>query len=139
MRLNRMALRMALPGDSAGGMARHTAAMNALVLALLLSLPPDLAATGYDEVEKTAFAPQYPLWTDGASKRRWIHLPPGAAIDATRPDDWVFPVGTKLWKEFSLGGRRIETRYIERLADGRWRFTAYAWNAAGTEATRAPA
>ena len=24
-----------------------------------------------------AFAPQYPLWSDGATKRRWIHLPAG--------------------------------------------------------------
>src|SRR5688572_20546730 len=28
------------------------------------------------------FSPQYPLWTDGATKRRWIRLPAGAAIDA---------------------------------------------------------
>jgi len=30
------------------------------------------------------FAPQYPLWSDGTRKRRWIALPPGAAIDAAR-------------------------------------------------------
>ncbi len=33
-----------------------------------------------------AFSPQYPLWTDGATKRRWISLPPGSAIDASDPD-----------------------------------------------------
>ena len=38
-----------------------------------------------------AFAPQYPLWTDGAAKRRWISLPPGTAIDASDPENWVFP------------------------------------------------
>ena len=52
-----------------------------------------------------AFAPQYPLWTDGAAKRRWISLPPGTAIDASDPDAWVFPAGTRLWKEFSFAGR----------------------------------
>ena len=31
-------------------------------------------------------SPQYPLWSDGAAKRRWIRLPPGTAIDASRPD-----------------------------------------------------
>ena len=31
-----------------------------------------------------AFSPQYPLWSDGARKRRWIALPPGASIDATQ-------------------------------------------------------
>lgn len=83
------------------------------------------------------FAPQYPLWSDGARKRRWIYLPPGSAIDASRPDAWEFPVGTRLWKEFSHG-RPIETRFIERLADGTWRFAAYVWNEAGTAATLAP-
>ena len=35
------------------------------------------------------YAPQYPLWTDGARKRRWIHLPPGSWIDASDPDAWA--------------------------------------------------
>ena len=89
------------------------------------------------DAKNFAFAPQYPLWSDGAHKRRWIYLPPGTAIDASRPDAWGFPVGTRLWKEFSLG-RVIETRFIERLADGTWRFAAYVWNEAGTDATLAP-
>ena len=84
-----------------------------------------------------AFSPQYPLWSDGAHKRRWIALPPGTSIDAERPDAWEFPVGTRLWKEFSLG-RPVETRYIERLADGSWRYAAYVWNDAGTDALLAP-
>jgi hypothetical protein len=85
-----------------------------------------------------AFSPQYPLWTDGAAKRRWISLPPGTAIDASDPDAWLFPIGTRLWKEFAFGGRRIETRYLERLADGEWLFAAYAWSPDGKEARLAP-
>ena len=85
-----------------------------------------------------AFSPQYPLWTDGAGKRRWIQLPPGTSIDASRADAWEFPAGTKLWKEFAFG-RAIETRMIERLADGSWRFAAYIWNDDGTDAELAPA
>jgi len=84
-----------------------------------------------------AFAPQYPLWSDGSSKRRWIHLPPGRAIDAANPEAWVFPPGTRLWKEFSFG-QRVETRLIERLADGTWRFAAYVWNADDSDALLAP-
>jgi hypothetical protein len=80
------------------------------------------------------FAPQYPLWTDGAAKRRWISLPPGTSIDASDPEAWVFPVGTRFWKEFAFGGRRVETRYLERLADG-WRYAAYEWSPDGREAT----
>jgi hypothetical protein len=85
-----------------------------------------------------AFSPQYPLWTDGASKRRWLSLPPNTYIDASRPNAWQFPAGTRLWKEFSVG-RAVETRYVERLADGQWRYAAYIWNEAGTDATLAPA
>jgi hypothetical protein len=84
-----------------------------------------------------AFSPQYPLWTDGARKRRWISLPPNTYIDASRPNAWEFPVGTRLWKEFSVG-RAVETRYIERLSDGSWRYASYVWNEAGTDATLAP-
>lgn len=84
------------------------------------------------------FAPQYPLWSDGATKRRWMYLPPGTAIDASQPDAWEFPHGTRLWKEFSLG-RRVETRLIERLPDGSWRFATYVWNEHGTDARLAPA
>lgn len=83
------------------------------------------------------FSPQYPLWTDGAAKSRWLHLPPGTFIDATDPDAWEFPVGTKVWKEFRFHGAPAETRYIERTAEG-WRYASYVWKADGS-ATLAPA
>jgi hypothetical protein len=101
-------------------------------------LPMHLRDTGLSDPRNLSFSPQYPLWSDGARKRRWIYLPPGAAIDASRPDAWEFPVGTRLWKEFSLGGP-VETRFIERLPDGTWRYATYIWNEAGTDATLAPA
>ena len=110
------------------------------------SLPEHLADTGLYVSGSTSqlqpgvlqFSPQYPLWSDGASKHRWIKLPPGTSIDAAQPDAWDFPRGTKLWKEFSHGGR-VETRYIERGADGVWRYASYVWNAGGTDAVLAPA
>jgi hypothetical protein len=82
------------------------------------------------------FSPQYPLWTDGAAKRRWIRLPPGAAIDARDARAWRFPVGTKLWKEFSFG-RRVETRYMERTRAG-WAYATYLWSEDGSDARLAP-
>jgi len=84
------------------------------------------------------FSPQYPLWSDGAAKRRWIWLPPGTSIDASSPDAWQFPRGTKLWKQFAHG-QVLETRYLELGADGAWRFGSYVWNADGTDAVLAPA
>ena len=97
----------------------------------------DFAALQVD-AEHLAFSPQYPLWTDGATKRRWISLPAGSAIDASDPDAWIFPVGTRLWKEFSFAGRRVETRYMERRPDG-WLYAAYAWSADGRETQRVSA
>ena len=94
---------------------------------------PDMLGAGVE-----AFEPQHPLWSDGASKRRWIRLPPGTAIDARDPDRWRFPHGTKLWKEFSHG-RPVETRYLELGADGQWRFATYVWSADGRTARLAPA
>lgn len=95
--------------------------------------PPRLVDTGLysDFVSRTVdarnvpYSPQYPLWSDGAAKRRWIYLPPGTAIDASDPEAWRFPVGTKLWKEFAWS-RRVETRYLERTRAG-WIYAAYAW------------
>jgi cytochrome c553 len=101
-------------------------------------LPQHLRDTGLYDSRNLSFSPQYPLWSDGAHKRRWIYLPPGTAIDASRPDAWEFPPGTRLWKEFSLAGP-VETRFIERLPDGTWRYAAYVWTEEGTDATLAPA
>ena len=94
---------------------------------------PYLPAAGAIE-----FAPRYPLWSDAMDKRRWIHIPVGAAIDKSDADAWEFPRGTRAWKKFSRNGAPNETRLIERLPDGSWRYLTYAWNAAGTEATLAP-
>jgi hypothetical protein len=111
----------------------------------LRGLPQHLADTGLYVADGTQvrrdvlpFSPQYPLWSDGAAKRRWIWLPPGTSIDASQPDAWQFPIGTRLWKEFAHG-RALETRYLERGADGNWQFGSYVWNAGGTDAVLAPA
>lgn len=107
--------------------------------------PPTLRATGlYGDADGfltapgvVEYQPRFPLWTDGLLKRRWIRLPAGTAIDASDPDDWRFPVGTKIWKEFAVTEGPVETRLMELTPDG-WLFASYAWNAAGTEATLAP-
>lgn len=106
--------------------------------ALAQELPATLRATGFGGEGLIAFSPQYPLWSDGADKQRWIALPPGTSIDAGRPDAWDFPRGTRLWKTFSHAGRPVETRYIERAADGRWRYATYVWRADSAEADLAP-
>jgi mono/diheme cytochrome c family protein len=86
-----------------------------------------------------AYSPQYPLWSDGAGKSRWVYLPPGSRIDAKNADAWVFPVGTKFWKEFAFGGRKVETRLIWKAAAGSWVFATYLWNDDPSDAVLAPA
>lgn len=84
------------------------------------------------------YAPSVPLWADNAGKGRWIWLPPGTTIDATDPSEWTFAVGTKVWKEFSRDGKRVETRMFEKVQSNYWVRTTYAWNVAETAATVSP-
>jgi hypothetical protein len=110
-------------------------------------LPQRLSETGlYRDMTRlvvdarnVSYTPQYPLWSDGAAKRRWLRLPDGQAIDAALIDAWEFPVGTRFWKEFSFNGRRVETRVLLKVAAVRWEFASYVWNDAQSDATRAPA
>src|SRR5262245_2351990 len=84
--------------------------------------------------EAREYEPRFALWADGATKRRWLYLPPGMTIDTTNMNLWSFPIGTKVWKEFARDGVRVETRYIEKIrpdsAAAPWFYAAYEWNAA---------
>jgi len=101
-------------------------------------LPQQLSATGIDDPDVRPYTPSFALWSDGAEKRRWLYLPPGAVIDTTDPDEWQFPIGTKAWKEFTRDGVRVETRLFQRLDDG-WAGVAYAWAADQRDAYALPA
>jgi hypothetical protein len=94
--------------------------------------------------EVHTYTPHFTLWADAASKRRWFQLPPGTQIDTTDMDHWVFPVGTKFWKEFTQPGAgpggsdlRIETRLVMRIGPGDlqadWLYKAYQWNDTQTD------
>jgi uncharacterized repeat protein (TIGR03806 family) len=90
-----------------------------------------------------------PLWSDGATKRRWILLPgdgtdPDPSTDRIEfsPDEaWRFPVGTVFIKHFELPiderdariARRLETRLLVVTHDGAYGLT-YVWNDSGTDA-----
>jgi hypothetical protein len=85
------------------------------------------------------FEPRYKLWSDGASKRRWIYLPPGEVIDTSDMDHWVYPVGTKAWKEFTSGATRVETRFLHKVTATSWVMIAYRWRSDGSDADAVPA
>src|SRR5689334_20348862 len=112
-----------------------------------MTMPDRLSETGLytDIATKTVasrfvpFAPANVLWSDGAVKLRWYSIPEGATIDSSDMNHWKFPVGTQFFKEFSLDGKRLETRLVWRVADTGDRETdtllgAFVWNDDETEA-----
>lgn len=74
------------------------------------------------------YDPGLHMWADGAETRRWIYLPPGQKIDTTDLNEWKFPTGTKLWQEFRLLGKRVETRFLWKIAPQTWFRTTYQWS-----------
>jgi hypothetical protein len=106
-------------------------------------LPELLSETGlYSDIaagviadDAIAFVPRYRLWTDSATKRRWLILPEGGQVDTEVRDDWSYPVGTKFFKDFTRDGVLAETR-ISLLTDDGWTAVSYVWNEAGDDAVR---
>jgi hypothetical protein len=116
----------------------------------LAKLPDRLSETGlFAELDSQhesiapgieAYTPAFELWSDGATKRRWLSLPEGASIDTSDPDDWQFPKGTRLWKEFTRDGTRVETRILFKFGEGEsdWAAAAYVWREDRSDADLAP-
>ncbi len=107
--------------------------------------PALLSETGLYEADMTTitegvlpFAPEHALWSDTAVKQRWIKLPAGSQIDTSEMDYWVYPVGTKLFKEFSRDGVRVETRLLQKIEEGEWFLRAFQWNEEQTDAEARP-
>jgi uncharacterized repeat protein (TIGR03806 family) len=92
---------------------------------------PKLPATGL-----IPYAPNAPFFSDGAVKARWLALPDGQRINVTGSNDFDFPNGSVLVKNFTLGAQLVETRLFMRHSDGVWAGYTYEWNAGGTEANR---
>jgi len=108
------------------------------------TIPDDLADTGCvdtnDPTQPAAGLVPYTInasfWSDDADKTRWMALPDGTVIDVDANDDFIFPNGTVIMKNFALNGQLIETRLLMRHPDGIWAGYTYEWNAAVTAATR---
>jgi uncharacterized repeat protein (TIGR03806 family) len=82
------------------------------------------------------YAPNAPFFSDGAVKARWLALPDGQRMVIGANNDFDFPNGSVLVKNFTLGTTLVETRLFMRHNDGVWAGYTYEWNAAGTDATR---
>ncbi|GKX33682.1 MAG: hypothetical protein MnENMB40S_13000 [Rhizobiaceae bacterium MnEN-MB40S] len=84
-----------------------------------------------------------PLFTDYASKNRFIYVPEGESAEYVDDDVFRFPVGTTLVKTFSYPAdlreptrdiRLVETRLLIRQDDG-WKAFAYVWDEETGDAT----
>lgn len=142
LRCTAAGLGWALLGCSGGDAPSATRAESWLVTDPLGELPAKLSEVGIyagssvsaPRPPAQAYEPGYPLWSDGGEKFRSFVLPAGATIDASDPDNYVFPLGTLIFKTFSFATpsspRRnlpVETRLL-RLKAGGWELAAYAWD-----------
>ncbi|MFO0741621.1 MAG: PQQ-dependent sugar dehydrogenase [Labilithrix sp.] len=91
------------------------------------------------------YAINSPLWSDGASKQRWISVPAGQKVTVKEDGTLAFPVGTRFVKQFDLPDtvqprgrtKHLETRVLV-VGNATTYGLSYRWNAAGTDATLAP-
>ncbi len=107
--------------------------------------PHWLSETGLyeDDMETLAdgvmpYEPEFVLWSDTAQKRRWVKLPEGKPIDTSDMDYWVYPIGTKLFKEFTRDGVRVETRLLQKVDEDNWFMMAFQWNDEQSDAEARP-
>jgi uncharacterized repeat protein (TIGR03806 family) len=109
------------------------------------TIPTQLSATGCvnssNPVQAASglvpYAPNAPFFSDGATKSRWLALPDGQRITVDQTtNDFDFPNGSVLMKNFTIGSQLVETRLFMRHSDGDWAGYTYEWNAQGTDATR---
>jgi uncharacterized repeat protein (TIGR03806 family) len=79
-----------------------------------------------------------PLFSDYATKQRFMYLPAGASVTADKDGRLIFPVGTALIKSFGYAAASggldiIETRVLLHKASG-WVALPYVWRADGADA-----
>ncbi|HKK77354.1 MAG TPA: PQQ-dependent sugar dehydrogenase [Saprospiraceae bacterium] len=90
-----------------------------------------------------------PLWSDRATKKRWLVLPNDGRFDRAeeqitfdKDEAWRFPEGTVFIKHFDLPltddpngpSTKLETRFFVIAKEGGAYGLTYKWNDAGTEA-----
>jgi uncharacterized repeat protein (TIGR03806 family) len=115
-----------------------------------LEFPKRLSDTGaFADVERleamsgiVPYEIQAPLWSDGASKRRWVSVPEGAAMTYSETENYGLPLGTVFIKHFELAlderfpdsRRRLETRFWVAVSDEAQYGVTYRWNDEQTDA-----
>ncbi len=76
-----------------------------------------------------------PLWSDGASKERYVAVPDGEQITVGPDGDLELPIGSVAVKIFRDGsGRLLETRYMYHHDEQGWAGYTYVWRDDESEA-----
>ncbi len=110
------------------------------------SFPTSVSATGcladmatrMPAASLIPFEVRTPLWSDGATKRRFLILPGSETVGFTTEGAWQLPVGAMLMKEFLLDDdddpstpdRIMETRFLIKRSDTGWEGYSYMWDPA---------
>jgi DNA-binding beta-propeller fold protein YncE len=106
-----------------------------------LGLYPDAPRLDSTSSSVVFFEPEWPLWSNGLDKARYLSLPDGYSVETADRDEWQYPDGTRFFKTFSYNtgvgssqrSRPVETRVIWKRA-GTWEVAAYMWKSDGTDA-----
>ncbi len=85
-----------------------------------------------------------PLWSDGASKRRWMGIPAGKRVGFQPAAAWAFPEGSVFVKHFEMpvtgadgkpaSSTRLETRVLVRDNTGYVYGASYRWRRDNSDA-----
>lgn len=96
----------------------------------------DPAAIGKPASSTIPYGVNSPLFSEAAVfKERYLFLPTGAAFtEYANSGVLIAPPGTVLMKDFSVGNRKIETRFMYLHNDFKWSMWSYVWRSDGSDA-----
>ncbi len=89
------------------------------------------------EAGVTPYDQTTPLFSDYATKRRTVWMPPGTSATYNADGPFDFPTGTIVTKSFGWNSKWIETRVLVRTSSG-WTGASYLWNDDQSEAVYQP-
>ncbi len=134
-----------ISGSTAYGLAAlPPTGANSMPASLVSNPPAHLSGTGlFSNSTAAGLAPAAgilpynviaPLWSDNATKSRWIALPAGSKITFAATGEFTYPAGTVMIKNFVLNGVPLELRLLVLTGPNAGYGVTYKWEAGGADA-----
>ena len=134
-----------ISGSTAYGLASLApTGANAMPASLVSNPPAHLSGTGlFSNSTAAGLTPAAgilpynviaPLWSDNATKSRWVALPAGRQITFAATGEFTFPAGTVMIKNFVLNGVPLELRLLVLTGPNAGYGVTYKWEAGGADA-----